>query len=72
MPTRKTWNHIIELKEGFVLRNEKIYFLSREEREKIRNFIQEQIKKEYVWLLKLPQNAPVFFVRKKKEEIRMV
>ena len=28
MPTRKLWNHTINIKEGFVLRKEKIYPLS--------------------------------------------
>ena len=33
MPTRKMWDYMIELKEGFVPRKEKIYPLSREVRE---------------------------------------
>ena len=32
MPMRKTWNHAIDLREGFVLKNGKIYSLSRVER----------------------------------------
>jgi len=34
MPTRKAWDHAIDLREGFVLKKEKIYPLSRVEREK--------------------------------------
>jgi len=45
---RKMWNHVIDLKEGFVLRKEKIYSLSREEREEVREFIQKQMRKEYI------------------------
>jgi len=41
IPTRKMWDHVIELKKRFVPRKEKIYPLSREEREKVRKFIQE-------------------------------
>jgi len=35
MPTRKIWNHTIDMKEGFVLRKGKVYLLSREEREEV-------------------------------------
>jgi len=36
------------LKEGFVTRKGKVYPLSREEREEVREFIQEQIRKGYI------------------------
>ena len=39
MPTRKIWDHMIELKEGFALRKEKVYLLSRKEKEEVREFI---------------------------------
>ena len=39
MPTRKVWNYMIEVKEGFVLRKRKVYPLSREERKEVREFI---------------------------------
>jgi len=39
MPTRKIWDHTIDLKERFILRKEKVYLLFREEREKEREFI---------------------------------
>ena len=35
MPTQKTWDHAIDIKEGFVPRKEKVYPLSREEREEV-------------------------------------
>ena len=35
MPTRKIWDHAIDMKEGFVPRKEKVYPLLREEREKV-------------------------------------
>ena len=41
MPTRKVWNHVIEVKEGFVPRKRKVYPLSREEREEVHEFIKE-------------------------------
>jgi len=41
IPVKKVWNHVIETKEGFVLRKEKVYPLSREEQEEVHKFIQE-------------------------------
>ena len=48
MPTRKMWDHVIDVKEGFVLRKGKVYPLSREERKEVRKFIEEQLRKEYI------------------------
>jgi len=39
MPIRKVWDHMIDLKKGFVPRKGKVHFLSREEREEVREFI---------------------------------
>ena len=39
--TRKVWDHAIDVKEGFVPRKGKVYPLSREEREEVREFIKE-------------------------------
>ena len=72
MPMRKVWNHMIKVKERFVLRKGKVYLLSREEREEVQEFIKEQLRKGYIRLSKLPQTAPVFFVGKKNEKKRMV
>ena len=72
MPMRKAWDHMIDFKEGFKPRKEKVYPLSREEREEVREFIQEQIRKGYIRPSKLPQMAPVFFVGKKNRKKRMV
>ena len=72
MPTWKTWDYVIDVKEGFVLRKGKVYLLSREEREEVREFIQEQLRKEYIWPSKSPQTVPVFFVGNKDGKKRMV
>ena len=53
MLIRKMQDYTIYLKKRFVLRKEKIYLLSREEREKVQKFIQEQMRKKYIWLSKL-------------------
>ena len=72
IPIRKLWNHIIEIKKGFVLRKGKVYLLSREEREEVQEFISEQLRKEYIRPSKLPQTALVFFIGKKDRKKRMV
>ena len=72
MPTRKVWDHAIDVKEGFVLRKGKMYPLLREEREEVRTFIREQLRKGYIRLSKSLQMVPVFFVGKKDGKKRMV
>ena len=63
---------MIDVKEGFVLRKGKVYPLSREEKEEVREFIKKQLRKEYIRLSKSPQMALVFFVRKKDGKKWMV
>jgi len=49
-----------------------VYLLLREEREKVHEFIIEQLRKGYIRLSKSPQMALVFFVGKKNGKKRMV
>ena len=53
-------------------RKEKVYPLSREEKEEVREFVKEQLRKGYIQPTKLPQMAPVFFVGKKDGKKKMV
>ena len=53
-------------------RKEKMYLLSREEREKVREFVKEQLRKEYIRPSKSSQMASVFFVEKKDGKKRMI
>jgi len=39
MSTQKIWDHVINMKEEFVLRKGKVYLLSRKEREEVHEFI---------------------------------
>jgi len=48
MPVRKAWDHIIELKEGFTPKKGKVYSLSREEREEVQAFVEDQLQKGYI------------------------
>jgi len=65
MPTRKVWDHAIDLKETFKPRKGRIYPLSKNEREEVQNFVKDQLRKGYIRLSKSPQTSPVFFIGKK-------
>jgi len=62
MLTRKVWDYAIDLKEMFKPKKGKIYPLSKNEKKEIQNFVEDQLKKRYIRLLKSPQILPVFFV----------
>ena len=55
-----------------MLKKRKIYPLSRVEREKVQEFVKDQLRKGYIRPSKLPQTSLVFFVPKKDEKKRMV
>jgi len=63
---------VIEMKKGLISKKGKMYLLSRQDREEVHEFIQEQLRKEYIRLSKSPQTAPVFFVGKKDGKKWMV
>jgi len=60
------------VKERFVPRKEKVYSLSREEREEVREFVKEQLRKGYIRPSKSLQTVLVFFVGKKDGKKMMV
>ena len=72
MPTRKIWDHAIDLKETFKPQKGRIYPLSKDKREEVQNFVNDQLRKEYIRPSKFPQTLPVFFVGKKNGSKRMV
>ena len=72
IPIRKAWDHAIDLREGFVPKKNKIYPLSRVEREEVQEFVKDQLRKGYIRPLKSPQTSLVFFVLKKDGKKRMV
>jgi len=72
MPTRKIWDYAIDLKEMFKPRKGKIYLLSKNEREEVQNFIEDQLRKGYIRPSKSPQMLLVFFVGKKDGSKQMV
>jgi len=48
MPVRKIWDYAIELKKGFTPRKGKVYSLSREKREEVQTFVEDQLRKGYI------------------------
>jgi len=72
MPTRKIWDHAIDLKETFKPQKRKIYPLFKNERKEVQNFVEDQLRKRYIRPSKSPQTSPVFFVGKKDGSKRMV
>jgi len=63
--TRKVWDYTIDLKKTFKLQKRRIYPLSKNEREEVQNFIEDQLRKGYIRPSKSSQISPVFFVGKK-------
>jgi len=48
MLVQKAWDHTIELKEVFIPKKGKVYSLSREEREEVQAFMEDQLRKRYI------------------------
>ena len=72
MPTKKVWDHTIDLKKTFKPQKGRIYPLSRNEREEVQSFVDDQLRKGCIRLSKSPQISLVFFVSKKDESKRIV
>jgi len=53
MPTRKVWDHAIDLKEIFKPQKGRIYPLSKNKREEVQEFMKDQLRKGYIRPLKL-------------------
>jgi len=67
IPTRKVWDHVIDVKKG-----EGVPIVKGGKRRGEREFVKEQLRKGYIWLSKSLQMAPVFFVGKKDGKKWMV
>jgi len=61
----KTWNHAIDLKTNFIPKDCKIYPLSPKEQKEQDKFLEENLRKGYIWPSKSPMASPFFFVSKK-------
>ena len=72
MLTRKTWDHTIDLEKTFKPKKGRIYPLSKDKREEVQKFVDNQLRKGYIKLLKSSQMSLVFFVGKKNGSKWMV
>ena len=54
MLTRKIWDYTIDLKEIFKSRKGRVYSLSRNKREEVQKFLENQLRKGYIRLSKAP------------------
>jgi len=48
MLIRKPWDHAIDFRKEFVLKRKKIYLLLRIEKEKVHEFLRDQLRKRYI------------------------
>jgi len=54
IPVRKPWDYAINLREDFVPKKGRTYLISREVKVKVREFVEEQLRKGYIRPSKLP------------------
>jgi len=54
MPVRKPWDHVINLREDLVPRKGRTYLILKKEKEEVREFVEEQLRKEYIRPSKSP------------------
>ena len=69
---RKPWDYVINLKEDFVPRGRRTYLMSRQEKEEVREFVEEQLRKGYIRPSKSPQTLPMFYGKAKRVQRGML
>lgn len=69
-PTSRPYDHAIELKEGFIPRDCKVYPMSPKEQQLMHEFLEENLRKGYIRPSKSPMASPFFFVGKKTGDMR--
>jgi hypothetical protein len=71
-PERTSWDHAINLKEGFKPKSAHIYPMSPGEEAELKKFLDDNLGKKYIRKSKLEQAVPFFFVSKKDAKLRPV
>ena len=64
-PESRSWDHRIDLKSEFILKRSKLYPLGQKEEEEMNKFIDDNLKKGFIWSSNSPQASPFFFIAKK-------
>jgi transposase InsO family protein len=72
LPERKTWDHAIDLKPGFVPKRAKVYPINLQEEEELKEWLKEQLAKGYIRPSKSPNTAPIFFIPKADGSRRLI
>ena len=69
-PPSRSWDHAIELKANTLESlNCKVYPLNQTKQNTLREFLNEQLVKEYIWPSKSQYASPFFFIKKKDREL---
>jgi hypothetical protein len=69
-PEPRSWDHKIELKEGFEPKSFKTYNLTPEEQKELDIWIKENLEKGYIRLSQSPMASPFFYIKKKDGKLR--
>jgi hypothetical protein len=67
-PESRPWDHAIDLKPDFILKDCKVYPLTPVEQTKLDEFLEENLRKGYIRPSKSPMASPFFFVSKKDSD----
>ena len=65
LPSRKKWDHVIELVPGSKEFSTKLYPMSPSEQGELNKFLDENLKSGWIHPSKSPMASPVFFIKKK-------
>ena len=69
-PESRSWDHKIEMKEGFEPKSFKNYNLTPAEQLKLNKFLKENLEKGYIQPSQSPMASPFFFISKKDGKLR--
>ena len=72
LPSRKKWDHVIELVPGSKEFSTKLYPMSPSEQGELDKFLEENLKSGRIRPSKSPMASPVFFIKKKDGSLRFV
>lgn len=71
LPPHRTYDHSIQLQEGFQPPFGPLYSLSKPELETLREWLQDNLKKQFIRSSSSPAGAPILFVKKKDGTLRL-
>ena len=73
LPQHQPWDHTIDLKkDALASLNCKVYPLTVEEKQALRKWLDEELRKGYITKSKSPYASPFFFTKKKDGKLRLV